>query len=92
MNPYRDIDNITADDVRELLQEIVRERRLDISDFNNLQNRFISGRKVNKIPAGASDVVSTDKVGDFNYDASYIYVLVNNSGTAEWRRAALSTW
>lgn len=92
MNPYADLASHELKDVAETVEEIVRERSIDIKDFDNIQNRFISGRKVGRIPSGATDVLSTDKVGDFNYDTSYIYILVNNSGTAEWRRAALSSW
>lgn len=75
-----------------LVEYIVNERRKDVTDFDNLKNVFISGRKVAKIPTAAIDVVNTDSIGDFNFTPSYLYVLVDNAGTAEWRRAALSTW
>jgi len=76
----------------ELLTFIVKERRNDVNDFFNLKNIFISGRKVAKIPTGASDIAITDRVGDFNYDISFIYIVVDNSGAAEWRRATLASW
>lgn len=89
--PYISLD--TLDDVIKVLEFIVKERKIDVGDFTNLKNIFISGRKVGKIPTGASDVnPDTDCVGDFNYNASFLYILVNNGGTAVWRRAALSTF
>jgi hypothetical protein len=80
------------DEVIELLRYITKERTNDVSDFENLNNRFISGRKVAKIPTGAADITDTDRVGDFNADANYVYFCINNSGTAEWRRCALLSW
>lgn len=79
-------------DMEKLLLAITKERRSDIRAFDNLVNVFIRGRKVDKIPSGASDVAADDRLGDFNYSASYLYLCVDNSGTVEWRRAALSSW
>ncbi len=70
---------------------IQRLRQSDISDFDNLVNRFMSGRKVGKIPSASNDVSTSDRVGDFNYDASYLYILIDNGGAA-WRRASLGSW
>lgn len=79
-------------DLYTLARYILKERENDINDFNNLQNIFMAGRKVGKIPTGSADVLATDRVGDFNYDASYLYILVDNGGTAVWRRSTLSAW
>lgn len=79
-------------DLYTLARYILKERKNDINDFNNLQNVFMAGRKVGKIPTGSADVIPTDRAGDFNYDASYFYILVDNGGTAVWRRTALSAW
>lgn len=79
-------------DVEKLLLAITKERRSDIRAFDNLVNVFISGRKVDKIPTAANDVSADDRLGDFNYSASYLYLCVDNSGTTEWRRTALSSW
>lgn len=92
MNDYPTITPDTDAAKEDLLRIIVRERTIDVQDYNNLQNRFMSGRKVGKIPTGASDVADTDRIGDFNFDASYWYVLVDNAGTAEWRRSSLASW
>ena len=81
------------DDVSFAVQEIVRLRNTeDVAEIANLPNVFIRGRKVGKVPSGSSDVAATDAAGDFNYDASYIYILIDNSGTPVWRRATLGSW
>ena len=79
-------------DVEKLLLAITKERRSDIRAFDNLVNVFISGRRVDKIPTAANDVSADDRLGDFNYSASYLYLCVDNCGTTEWRRTALSSW
>lgn len=67
---------------------ISRERQNDITDWNNLPNIYMRGRKVGKVPSASTDVAVTDRAGDFNFDASFIYIY---TGTA-WRRVALATW
>lgn len=83
----------TQEDVFDLLRYIIKERPNDIKDFINLQNRFMAGRKVGKVPTGAADVAGTDRIGDFNYDyaSGYYYLLVDNAGTAVWARMPLDT-
>lgn len=80
------------EDVKEQLRQICNTRKDDISQIRNLVNVFVSGRKVGKIPTGSADVSSTDRIGDFNVTASYAYYLIDNAGTAEWRRVAVSSW
>lgn len=92
MKNFPNVQPDNDDDIELLLRYILKERQNDVKDFDNLNNNFISGRKVGKIPTGAADVSSSDKVGDFNYDVNYIYIVVNNAGTAQWRRAALASW
>lgn len=82
----------TIQDLIDFCQNVARKRQEDISDFDNLANVFMSGRKVAKVPTGSADVVPSDRVGDFNYDTSYFYLCVNNGGTATWRRTALGSW
>jgi len=79
-------------EVVKLLQYILKERPNDVNDFTNLNNRFLLGRLSGKIPSGSLDVANTDRIGDVNFTPTYMYVLVDNSGTAEWRRVALSSW
>lgn len=83
-------------DVVSFILYVTKERKNDVSDFNALKDVFISGRKVGKIPSGASDVTDLDVVGDFNIaddtGTVYLYALVNVGGTATWRRVAMSAW
>lgn len=79
-------------EVIKLLQYILKERGNDVNDFINLNSRFLLGRKSSKIPTGSLDIADTDRVGDMNYTPTYLYVVVDNSGSAEWRRVALSSW
>lgn len=75
--------------------ERVRRMRIDdIADFTNLSQGYLRGRLVGKVPSASNDVAATDKVGDLSYalDGSYIYILVNASGTPAWRRIALGNW
>lgn len=94
MKPYPNLDDEDLPDVCTVLRFIVRERANDVTDWNNLQNTYLSGRSVGKIPTSSIDVAATDKVGDqsFAVDGSYFYILVNASGTARWRRIALGIW
>ncbi len=71
---------------------IARTRDEDITQANNYTNIFIRGRLVGKVPSGSADVAATDKLGDINFTDDYMYVLIDNSGTAEWRRVALGSW
>lgn len=92
MKPYPLLGKGSIADVNRCLETVVKQRTQDIKDFDNLQNTYISGRKVGKIPTGATDISPSDRIGDINYDNSYLYIVINNSGTAEWRRASLASW
>jgi hypothetical protein len=89
--PYPFIENDSNAILGEFCRESARLREQDIADFSNLSNVFMKGRKVGKIPTGSSDVSAGDRIGDFNYDASYLYICVDNSGAA-WRRITLGSW
>ena len=93
MKPWpRDIKK-TNESIVSALNYMVRARKDDITEFDNLGNVFISGRKVDRIPTGSTDIVATDSVGDFNYDENYIYILViDGSSNIVWRRASLGSW
>ena len=75
----------------DFMKFIVRERTNDVHAFHDLPQTFVSGRKVGKIPTASNDVDANDKIGDINYDANYIYILID-SGGATWRRASLGAW
>lgn len=74
------------------LQQICNIRKDDITQFQNLPNIFLYGRKVGKIPTASNDVTPEDRVGDVNYTATFLYILIDNGGTAQWRRTALGAW
>ena len=61
--------------------------------FNSLDSELSLTylRKSNKVPTNSADTTG-DKLGDFNYDSAYLYVVVDNAGTLEWRRATLSSF
>jgi len=94
MKLYPTLKEATVDSIFQWLKFVVRSRSEDVQEFNNLQNIFILGRKVGKVPSASNDVVASDKIGDFNPDGTtgYVYFLVDNSGTAEWQRATLGSW
>lgn len=88
--PYWSAENL--DDIKNQMRDITSARRNDIAVFQNLTSVFIQGRSVGKIPTSSTDVTNGDKVGDFSYDSTYAYLLVDNAGTGEWRRIALGVW
>lgn len=91
MQPYPKA--ITTDNVVDVVQQIARLRIDDITDRNNFPSIFLLSRSVGKIPTSSTDIVATDRIGDFNATASFAYFCVDNgSGTAVWRRATLATW
>lgn len=92
MNPYPNFDQDNPDDVARFCTFVNRERGNDITQFNSIYQTFIMGRKVGKIPTSSADVATTDRLGDVNWTSSYLYILVDNSGTPSWRRVALSSW
>jgi hypothetical protein len=81
----------TEEDLVKWASLVTRFRQYDVADFNNLSNVFMSGRKVGKIPTSSTDITDGDRVGDFNYNASYLYLCVDNTGAA-WRRISLGVW
>lgn len=70
-------------------REVTRLRSFDLDDYNNqvAGNPFIYNA-----PATSSTFVGTEKEGDLAFDASYLYIVVDNAGTLEWRRVSLSTF
>lgn len=92
MQPYPANTQPTIDSMASWIAFVSRARSSDINEFNNISSTFIAGRKVGKIPSGSTDISSDDRVGDFNYDPGYIYICIENGGSAAWRRVALSAW
>lgn len=88
--PYWGAENL--EEIREQLRQITNTRKDDISTISQITSSFVSGRKVGRVPSSSADVLVTDKVGDINYTASFLYILVDNAGTPVWRRATLAAW
>ena len=81
------------DDIIPALQELQRLREdEDISDFQNLTQRFVFGRGLfttRVAPSSNSDILATDSEGDRVNDATFEYKLLNISGTLKWDRRTL---
>ncbi len=82
----------TLEDVKSQFRDITRLRKDDITQASQLPNVFISGRRVSRIPSASNNVISDDKVGDFNVTSTYAYYLIDNAGTGEWVRVSVGTW
>lgn len=86
--------NPTMKDVEKWLNRISQLRGIeDLPDYTNQKNIYISGRSTTRVPSGHTNVIAGDRVGDmvFATDASYVYYLVDKSGTLVWARVALDT-
>ncbi len=80
-------------EVAEVLRQICRFRNSeDINDFHNLNKIFILGRQTARQPSSSADVVTGDIVGDFYPTATYLYILISNSGSPVWRRISMGSW
>ena len=92
MKPYPNKIYNTTEDHTITLDAISRARLEDISEFNNLPNVFMRGRKVGKIPTSSTDISPTDKDGDFNYDETYVYLCVPSGSTVVWKTITYSNF
>lgn len=81
----------TLQDAFEALQNIARERRNDVAEINGLKDKFMSGRKVGKVPLPATPAAATDTVGDFSFkaDGTRMYILVDIAGVNTWMEIVL---
>ena len=88
---YPDVSD--EEDILDTLREIVRLRQVeDVADFDNLPQRFVSGRGLfttRVAPSSNSNVLATDNEGDIVNDATHEYKLLNISGTLKWDRRTL---
>ena len=76
-------------DVLRWVQDVVRERANDVSDYESQQ---ATKPAIYPVPASMTDLRGTEKAGDIAVASGFLYVVVDNSGTLEWRRVALSTF
>lgn len=78
----------TLSDIKDWIVSVTRAREFDVDDYDN---QVAGNPVIYSPPSSSSDIIGTEKVGDIAADASYFYVVVNNSGL-EWRRVALSSF
>lgn len=76
-------------DILDWIRQVTRERLSDLEDYEQQQ---AANPRIYSAPTSSSDTIGTEKVGDIAADTSYLYVVVDNSGTLEWRRVAISTF
>jgi len=91
MREYPQVIGNGVETLKNWANQVVEMRLDDLGDFDKLPEMYMRGRKVNKVPSASNDITG-DRPGDFNYDASYLYICLDNSGTIVWRRAALAAW
>lgn len=86
---------LTNDETRSIasvLKFMIQERGNDISEFQNLPNIFVRGRKVSKVPVDSNDIEATDLEGDINYSGNTMWVCVNEGGLLKWKRITLASF
>lgn len=88
MQTYPFLTSSTNDKITQTVRRIIELRLQDVSEFNNLNQKFLAGRKVGKIPVDSNDIEPTDRELDWNYDDSYVYWALVISGDLKWRRIA----
>lgn len=94
MQKYPDISGTSKlEQVIAAFKQIVKIRNSDdIQAFTNLNKTLIIGRLTARVPSASNDVIEGDLVGDFCPTATYLYMLVANSGTPAWRRIAMGSF
>lgn len=71
------------------INHVVRERGSDLSDYEIQQATKPS---IYPTPSSSSDLIGTEKVGDIAVATGFLYVVVDNGGTLQWRRVAAATF
>ncbi len=90
MNVYPKAIERTLNGIFSWIDRVNNERERDTSDWNNLPQRFMLGRNRTLLndraePSSSSDVVATDREGDFYHGASSLWVLTDvGAGVLEW--------
>lgn len=80
-----------------VLTFVVGQRPTDLLDFNNLPERFITGRRrINRLtPTSSTDVSKDlgDQPGDVIIESAFVYFLVDIGGNVfNWKRIALNSF
>lgn len=87
---YIALRNSDTQSIVDWISHATRARDFDLEDFDDQQS--YNPRIYTRIPSSSSDLVGTEKAGDIAADTSFLYVVVDNSGTLEWQRVAISTF
>lgn len=77
------------EEIKRWINDVTRSRQADLTDYD-LQEA--TKPKIYGVPSSSSDLIGTEKEGDIAVDASYFYIVADNSGTLEWRRVAISSF
>lgn len=67
-----------------LLSDIIRERKTDILEYENLRTGKLDGRirtATRAAPSANDDTLAGDKEGDIVVDGTYVYTAIEVSGT-----------
>lgn len=81
--------NAQTEEIKRWISDVTRARQADLDDYDLQES---SKPKIFNAPASSTDTKGTEKVGDIAVDASYLYIVVDNSGTLEWRRVGISSF
>lgn len=82
--------NVSLEDLVEWAYQATRARDFDLEDYDDMN--ATTPRIYSYTPSSSSDLIGTEKAGDIAVDTSYIYVVVDNSGTLQWQRVATATF
>ena len=80
----------TPEDILDWIIQVTRERAVDLGDYD--QQAATNVVYYSYTPTSSSDLIGTEKAGDIAADTSYIYIVVDNSGTLQWQRVGTATF
>ena len=76
-------------DVLRWVQDVVRERANDVSDYETQQ---ATKPTIYPVPSSGTDFIGTEKAGDIAADEHHLYVVVDIAGVLTWRRTSLTNF
>jgi hypothetical protein len=81
--------NFTHNDIIKWAIDVTRTREFDRQDYDNQVENTTT---IYDVPSTTTDIKGTEKVGDIAVNSTHLYTVIDNSGSLEWRRVALSTF
>lgn len=93
--PFRDYPALNAMKTETAIQQVFDSRKSDQIVIEQLergkfQGRYRTGQRA--VPTSSTDVTVQDFVGDMINDGSFLYILLDISGSIEWRRLSISSF